>query len=460
MYTRIGSFAVDANNTMVDPSTGYKLQRMGSSGESEGFQTLGDSSIHIPWDSSMPAQSTSQIILNGNLSSSNGTPETNKLVANMAFTTTTASGEQVAMASTVISDLDQWVGAPLGATDTGTLLVSGIKEDGTVFTNAEVDFTGADTMQTILTKISNLYDDSTATLNADGKIVITGTPGYSLAQVTGMTYEPAGSEDLTIPTYFDYSAIGGDDTRTFKISIYDDMGQQHVLTGTFVKTDTNNTWDLVIQSIDDERAASWSSYDILNSTALNRRISGIEFNTDGSFKGLNSTSEFASFSVQFASNPSVTQTITLDLGTAGEFTGLTQFASQQSSAAALSQDGYEAGSLSSVTIDNTGMIVGTFTNGVKVNIATLQIGVFQNSSGLESAGNGYFMPTANSGESIATTAGSGGAGSITGKSLEKSNVDIATEFVNLMQAQNGYQANSRTIRVANDVLQELTNLIR
>jgi flagellar hook protein FlgE len=139
---------------------------------------------------------------------------------------------------------------------------------------------------------------------------------------------------------------------------------------------------------------------------------------------------------------------------------LTQFFGQQSSAAALSQDGYEAGSLSSATIDNGGMIVGTFTNGVKVNIAALQIGMFQNAGGLEATGNGYFLSTANSGDAVATIAGSGGSGSITGKSLEKSNVDIATEFVNLMQAQNGYQANSRTIRVANAVLQELTNLIR
>ena len=54
----------------------------------------------------------------------------------------------------------------------------------------------------------------------------------------------------------------------------------------------------------------------------------------------------------------------------------------------------------------------------------------------------------------------GGAGSLTSKSLEKSNVDVATEFVNLMQAQNGYQSNARTIRVANDMLRELTNLIR
>jgi flagellar hook protein FlgE len=466
VFTRIGSFAVDANNTLVDPATGYKVQRTGSYGESEGFQTSGDSSIHIPWDSSMPARVTSEVVMNGNLRSSaeSTAATTNKLVANLALTVN--SGDQVAQASTYLSDLDQWGGSPLAAGDTGTILLSGIKEDGTTFTDEPITWTGAAsgagaTVQDILDQITALYADSTATLNSDGKIVITGnSAGYSLAQVTGMSYTAAGAESLEIPTYFDYATIGGNDSKSYKINVFDNQGQQHVLTGTFVKADDNNTWDIVIQSIDGERTASWSDYDIYSSTSLNRRISGIEFNTNGSYKGLSLNTEAAEFSVQFANNPTITQTISLDLGTPGEFTGLTQFASQQSSAAALTQDGYEAGSLSGVTIDNTGMIVGTFTNSIKVNVAALQIGLFQNPGGLEAVGSGYYLPTANSGEPIATLASSGGAGKITGKSLEKSNVDIATEFVNLMQAQNGYQANSKTIKVANDVLTTLTNLIR
>lgn len=465
LFTRAGSFGIDENNTLVDPTTGYKVQRIGTFGEAEGFQTPGDSSIHIPWDASMPANSTSLITLNGNLRSSaeSDDAETHTLISNMAFTSN--SGDNPATSATYMSDLDQWT-VPLGVGDTGTILVSGIQEDGTVFTNQPVTWTGAaagagETMQDILDQISALYIDSTASLNAEGKIVITSNNGgYNLAQVTGMTYSPAGADSLTLPTYFNYSRIGGNDEKSFKITIFDNMGEQHVLTGVFVKTDTTNTWDLIIESVTGERDADWASYDIYNSGALNRRISGIEFDTDGSFKGLNSPTERAEFSVQFENNPSVTQTITLDLGTAGEFTGLTQFASQQSSAAALTQDGYEAGSLSNISIDNTGMVVGTFTNGVKVDVAALQIGTFQNPEGLETVGGGYFLPTANSGEPIATIAATGGAGSIRGKSLEKSNVDIATEFVTLMQAQNGYQANARTITVANDILRELTSLIR
>jgi len=465
IYTRVGSFGIDENNTLVDPNTGFKVQRIGSFGEAEGFQALGDSSIHIPWDASMPANSTGLLVMNGNLRSSAEADdaETHTLISNLAFTSN--SGDNAATSSTYLSDLDQWSTA-LGVGSTGTILFSGIKEDGTVFTNQPITWTGAaagtgETMQSILDQITALYDDSTAILNADGKIVLTAnTAGYNLAQVTGMSYVPAAGDSLTLPTYFDYTKIGSNDEKAFKITIFDNMGEQHILSGTFVKTDTTNTWDLVINSITGERTGEWGVYDIHNSSSLNRRISGIEFNTDGSFKGLNSLTERAEFSVQFENNPSVIQTITLDLGTPGEFTGLTQFSSQQSSAAALTQDGYEAGSLSGISIENTGMVVGTFSNGIKVDVAALQIGLFQNPEGLEAVGGGGFVPTANSGEAIASMATTGGAGSIRGKSLEKSNVDIATEFVNLMVAQNGYQANARTITVANDILRELTNLIR
>lgn len=465
VYTRIGSFAVDAGNTLVDPATGYRVQRIGNYGESEGFQTAGDTSIHIPWDASMPARATTEIALNGNLraSAEDTSATVNKIMSNLALTT--GNGERVATANTFLSDLDQWV-TPLAEGETGTIRISGVLEDGTVFTDEEITWTGAapgsgPTVQDLLDQITALFNDSTASLNSDGKIVLTANQsGYNLGMITNMSYVPADSDELTLPTFFDYVTIGGNDTKNFKITVYDNMGEQHVLSGTFVKTDATNSWDLVIDSITGEVEGSWSTYDIHNSSALNRRISGIEFNPDGSFKGISIPGEEAIIGVQFESNPSVIQTIQLVLGTPGEFTGLTQFASQESSAAALTQDGYAAGSLSNVTIDQTGMIVGTFTNGVKVNIAALQVGIFQNAGGLESIGNGYFLPTANSGEAIATMAASGGAGKITGQSLEQSNVDIATEFVTLMQAQNGYQANARTIRVANEVLNELTNLIR
>ena len=452
VYTRAGSFAIDADNTLVDPATGYKVLQ------------LDNSSIHIPWGTSMPASATTEIVMNGNLRSSADSNQAtyNKLVSNTSFTT--ASGANAANSGTYLSDLDQWA-TGLGVGDTGTILMSGVREDGTTFTDQAITWTGAAagsgaTMQDILDQVSALYNNSTATLDANGKIVLTaGEKGYNQAQITKMSYVPDGGESLTMPTYFNYATIGGNDSKSFSMTVFDGMGEQHVLSGAFVKTDTPNTWDLVITSVSGELEKSWGGYDVLNDSSLNRRISGIEFNMDGSYKGLNSASETSTFSVRFANSP-VAQEIYLNLGAEGEFTGLTQFSGQSSTASALTQNGYGSGSLSSVSIDKSGVVVGMYTNGVKVDIAQLQIGVFSNPNGLEAVGSGYYMPTANSGEPIPTIAGTGGAGTIRGQSLENSNVDMATEFVNLMQAQNGYQANARTIRVATDILRELTGLIR
>jgi len=196
-------------------------------------------------------------------------------------------------------------------------------------------------------------------------------------------------------------------------------------------------------------------------TMDNRRIKDIKFNpSGGSFAGLDpTTDDDAEFVITFGHDTTSPQTIGISMGTVGQFDGLTQM-SGSSTAVARSQDGYESGNLTAVSVDQEGVLVGSFSNGVKREIATLQIATFQNPGALESSGNGYYTTSANSGEAVATQAMTGGAGSIHGGALEKSNADVATEFVNMIQAQNGFQANARTIRVANEILRELTNLIR
>lgn len=460
VYTRIGSFAVDSNNTLVDPATGYKVQRIGTSGETEGFQTAGDSSIHIPWDSSMPAQETTSVTMNGNLRSSASASDATYHVLTSDLAYTTSSGATVATTTTLLVDLDQFsIGG--AASPHGDISITGVESDGsTALSAGDYTITATSTVQDMLDWVSSQFSDATATLNSSGQIVLTSDArGYSQANITGMTYTADETETFTVPTFFNMTSPGGNDSKSFSIAVYDTMGEQHVLSGYLVKTDTTNTWDMVIPSIGGEVTPTWAGYDI-TSSSFNRRISGITFNTDGSYGGLASSSEPLAIGVRFPNNSTVTQSVTFDLGTENEFTGLTQFFSEESSANALSQNGYEAGSLSSISIDQTGMVVGTFTNGVKRDVAALQIGVFQNPGGLEAVGGGYFLPSSNSGQALASRAGSGGAGVIKSKSLEKSNVNIATEFVNMMQAQNGYQANARTIRVANDILRELTNLIR
>jgi len=199
--------------------------------------------------------------------------------------------------------------------------------------------------------------------------------------------------------------------------------------------------------------------DVIGITMANRRIENISFNArDGSYAGL-SGSDLPQFVITFANDAANPQTIEIQMGTAGRLDGLTQFKGS-STAAVEEQDGYEAGILSAVSVNNEGMIIGAFSNGIKKNIARLRLALFQNTSGLESIGSGYFVPSAGSGDAVATRAMMGGAGTVHGGALEKSNADVTAEFVNMIQARNGFQANVRTLRVANEILREMSNLFR
>ncbi len=444
VYTRSGSFAVDADSSLVDPSTGYHVQRIGSEGEINGFQTPGNSEIHVPYDVAMPAKATTQVVVSGNLSADAAfaVTQTQVITSDLAYTYNNGTS---ATSATLIKDLDQYS----GTLTAGTITISGYDKDGTAFdTGLTLAIDATTTMGNLIDHLNlNVLDGSTASL-VNGQIRITDdTSGYSR---TDMAMSYAGDGTLATPAYFEISTVGGEESKNINITVYDSQGGRHVLSGAFVRTDTPNTWDMVLTSI---------TGDVTAVTMANRRIENITFDaSDGSYAGLGG-SDSAQFAVTFAHDIANPQTIQINLGTAGKLDGLTQFAGN-STAVARDQDGYEAGRLSTLSVNNEGILIGAFSNGIKRNIATLQIALFQNTSGLERIGNGYYIPSANSGEAIATQAMTGGAGTIHGASLEKSNADVATEFVNMIQAQNGFQANARTIRVANDILRELTSLIR
>ena len=460
VYTRSGGFAVDANSNLVDPSTGYIVQRIGTVGEVDGFQTPGDSNIKIPYDVAMAASATSLITVSGNLSADGILPEgaqTNVLKSNITYTTNNGTN---ATGSTLLSDLNQFSGAFTGDAN---ITISGYEHNG----NPLTDGGGLDFNDTTNTKdMDDLIDYITSRLQAgggtdaatllNGRIVITdGSSGYSRSDVK-LTYTDVGDEtSLTMPGYFEITTVGGEEVKNFSIMTYDSQGGSHILSGAFVRTDTLNLWDMILTSI----SGNVSDIDISGNS--DRRINGIEFNgTYGSFIGLNAAiGDTAQFEVTFAHDTANPQTILVDMGTAGQFNGLTQFA-RVSTAVAEEQNGYEAGDLTSASVSNEGVIVGTFTNGVKKNLATIQLALFKNAAGLESMGNGYFAPSVNSGEAVATQGLVGGAGSIHGGALEKSNVDIASLFVAMIEAQNGYNANARTIKIANDMLSVLTDIIR
>jgi flagellar hook protein FlgE len=153
------------------------------------------------------------------------------------------------------------------------------------------------------------------------------------------------------------------------------------------------------------------------------------------------------------------QTISLNFGSANGFNGLTQFGGS-SAAAASAQNGYAAGTLSSVSIAQDGTVNGVFTNGQIFPLAQLAIAQFTNPEGLSRVGQNYYQSTINSGVPVIAGGQAGGRGSVQSGALETSNVDVAKEFTNLISAQQAFQVNSRSIMVSSQVLQDLASIIR
>ena len=154
------------------------------------------------------------------------------------------------------------------------------------------------------------------------------------------------------------------------------------------------------------------------------------------------------------------QAFVLNLGEVGGFTrSITQYA-EQSSSKPVEQDGRPMGYLDDFKIDSTGVITGVYSNGTTRDIAQLALAIFPNQGGLEKAGDNTFRRSNNSGMANIGPSGVAGRGKIVPGALEMSNVDMADQFVDMIVTQRGFQANSKTIQTADQLLQELLTLKR
>jgi flagellar hook protein FlgE len=139
--------------------------------------------------------------------------------------------------------------------------------------------------------------------------------------------------------------------------------------------------------------------------------------------------------------------------------GVTQFSSP-SATAFVGQDGWSAGELAQVQIDKNGHIQGIFTNGQSRTIGQVAVAAFAAPDQLERMGSNVYSQTRSSGEPAIGAAGDGGRGTIASGALEQSNVDIAEQFVRMIAAQRSFEANSKTITTADQLLSELISMKR
>lgn len=443
VYSRDGAFALDKSGLLVDPSTGYRVQRFGNVGEiggaAIGFQVPGNEDIRIPLGDSIPGQVSSAVSIAGNLDAAFVGPLATELTSANALTQSGAP----ATTTTLLNQLDTNQ-TPYGAGD--AIDITGVDALGnTVSTSLAV--TATTQVGDLISAISSNFAGTTASLDASGNIVLTADatgPGELQLELNDAATN-VGQTNLALHAAVETTAGKDGDKFQTATEIYDVQGGAHTVHLTFEKT-ANNEW------------AFSPTMATPTGTILSNTVEELRFNDDGTLNQVITTNG-APATLSFQANGLATpQTVELDFGSTGGFDGLNQLAT----AASLSsqQDGFPPGSLLGINVTTDGQIEGVATNGQKVVIAQLAVASFQNPGGLSSSGDNNFQTSLNSGTPQIGTAASGRRGNISGAQLEASNVEIAQEFTKLIVAQRGFSANARTVTVSDEVLEELTSLIR
>lgn len=445
LYTRSGAFALDANQRLIDPSTGFRVLRQGTIGEPPddvlGFQTPGDDGILIPIGATIPGEQTEHVDFSGNLTA-------NALGPAAAVITTGApllAGGSAATASTLLNDLD------LNTTNYASgdsLTIDLTDADGTDIPTITFPVDGTTTLGDVVSLLNTQLQHATASISASGNLVVTadntGTSALRV-QIEDTSGQTGATDFEDVP--FNVTTVGkAGDIVNSAVEFYDSLGRAHTMRLTFQRTSAPHTWEL-------RGTLNPASGSVTSSV-----LATLEFNDNGSFARIVENGNSAITINATLNGITTPQAIRLDFGENDSFTGLTQ--ASATSSPIVKADGFRAGELTSVGITADGVLMGISSNGRSIAIAQMAMASFLNPKGLEARGDAYFAQTSNSGQPQRGAAGSGGRGRISAGQLESSNVDIAQEFTRLIVAQRGFSANARTITVSDEVLQELTQIIR
>lgn len=233
------------------------------------------------------------------------------------------------------------------------------------------------------------------------------------------------------------------------ITIYDSLGNAHPVGVYFRRTPTPGQWQARI--VADTGLSGSPNYVEVGGSPIT-----VTFDTSGQL-----TSPLTATPITFPWVPgwgAVTpQSVNIFFGYAGN--NSTQYGSP-STTIFQTQDGWTSGSLRALTVGQDGILSGVFTNGQVKNIAQVTIAKFTNPAGLTKMGRNMFAESSDSGQPAVGSPGTSGRGKILANSLEMSNIDLADEFVKMIAAQRGFQANTRVITTSDGLLGEVMNIVR
>jgi len=504
-YTRRGDFQVNANGNLVN-GAGYYL--MGVPVDPKTGNPLGNVPTVLQFQNNfIPAQATTSIQYAANLPTS---PVTTASPTGAAGSITAAGGLNAAdfgannpvvagtpavpFGSASVTGAVALNQASPAAPITGATLLSGtsgtdslahpfVAGDTLTVDGKTITFTTGTSAPTSTSATGGVINLTTGTvqdvLDAIDKVTGTfGTPGASSIAGGAITLNTGTAQDLKVSSASaGFGALGftttesaartgggqagtgfviGNDVTTFDnesisggaVTTYNSAGTPINVQLRWAKTDS--------ASLGSPHQDTWNLFYQTDPHATGTQVGWVNAGTNFTFNSNGSLSSPAGSGITI---PGVTVsgqslgTLQFNIGSGA----LTQFASTGGSATigTITQNGFAAGQLQSVAINNSGLVVGTFSNGQNIDLASITLSHFNGTNYLKALDGGAYAVTDQSGPAIA-----GASGTISGSSLEGSNTDIADEFTKLIVTQQAYSANTKVITTANDMIRSLLSVLR
>lgn len=343
-------------------------------------------------------------------------------------------------------------GVELGSVDNiftqGNFDATGVKTD--MMVQGSAFFVVAQGTQQLYTRAGNFQIDAQGYMvhpsngfKLQGRTAVDGVIQGAVGDLQipfGMKAAPHATSEMSLIGNLNAEAADGESVTT-SMTVYDGLGAKHEVEVTFVKQPGVGSWNYTVAC-----PTATASGDIAGT---------VNFNPDGTLA--------AATPLSITLDPTLTTggapfTIATDVGD-GDINGLTQLRGS-STPVLRDQDGYAMGDLIDYSIDQYGVITGSFTNGRTLTLGQVMLADFNNPAGLVRGGDNMYTVSSNSGDAVLSFAGEGSQSSISSGGLEMSNVDLAQEFTRMIVTQRGFQAAGRVITSSDEMLQEVVNLKR
>lgn len=361
------------------------------------------------------------------------------------------------------------------ASSTGVINPAGEPEDITIPKTAQsmpaaattaVEFSG--NLNSAIPTITSMTLASGAAAGAGTKYAV--TTGAATGAATGATTTTAITVTLSDGTTTTITAdnpavyyqVGNSLPQTQIVNVYDSLGNLHKVPMTFTKTPSAaaaplsyDKWEVALGATSIKEADGSTTTLAMTGGGVAGPIT-LQFDQDGKFVSGTGTATLTltngAGSMPPAGPPAVaTSTATVTMATLTQYAGI--------SSAKSDSDGNAAGSLEKISLDTSGIMTGTYTNGILKPLAQVAVAQFPNAAGLTRMGNNLFQISNNSG-SVKYGAAADLGCKITPSALEMSNVDVANEFSDMIITQRGFQSNSKIITVGDEMLETVVNMKR